>query len=89
MLHPLAELLSDKRSLRWDEVDVRYYIEEWLRQRLYSDFVYCDTVSDGAVAIRVQGALQHQEALLFEYDLKQALKKECGYSLKGLIVRRG
>lgn len=85
-MHPLSSIISDRRTLRWEEVDIIHFIQHWLAQRLHTDLVYCDRLKDGIATIRVGSALHYQEVLLLKHDLAQQLKAECGYTLKELKV---
>lgn len=79
--------MNDRRSLRWEEGDVRHFIQHWLAGRLQTDLVYCDKLVEGTATIRVGSALHHQEALLLKADLTGQLKETCDYSLKELKIR--
>lgn len=84
--HPLSALFTNKKNFHWDDVDVRHFIQSWLRARLFSESVYCDTVHGGYIRVRVAEPILRQEALLSEIDLRTILKEEADFDLKKFSV---
>lgn len=79
---PIGALFRKNNQPLWDEVDVKYFIERYLRSELSTDALYCEGVRGNRAQIRVSSPLLQQEVCLMEYDVKQALKEKLHYTLK-------
>lgn len=79
---PIGALFRKNGQPLWDEVDVKYFIERYLRSKLSTDALYCEEVRGGRARIRVNLPILQQEVCLMEYDVKRALKKKLHYTLK-------
>ena len=84
--HPLSTLL-DRSALTWTESDVRWLVQLWLRKKLKTDRLYCDSVAEGRAQIRVTSAALKQEVLLEQPEVIQAVAEQTTYILQGLVVR--
>ncbi len=85
MFHPLASLFR-RSSYRWEEGDVKYYVQDYLQRKLKSEALLCEKVHRGIVVIRVNSPAAQQEVTLLEFDLARDLKKDTTYLLHQLIV---
>lgn len=72
----------------WQEGDVRYAIQNFLRQRLNTDALYCDEVKEGKVSVRVNGAVFQQEVRLIEEELKEEIQEKTGYIINVLKIKQ-
>lgn len=88
MLHPLSSLFKRPEKVGWQECDVRYAIQDYLRQKLNTDALYCDEVKAGRVSVRVSGAVYQQEIRLIEEDLKKEIKTKTDYVINLLRVKQ-
>lgn len=88
MFHPLGSLFTQPHNLQWNDVDVRYYIQDFLRQHVRSESVYCDVFHEGVAEVRVGSSALQQVAQLCEYDLAQSLQVATGRTLIKLKVKR-
>lgn len=86
MFHPLQSLFG-RRALKWEESDIRHYIQRYLQERLHSEDVYCEQAKEGVAIVRVGSATAQQEVTLWEFDLARDLKNQTGFSLQRLTVR--
>ncbi len=91
MLQSISTLFEDAKRERvaWSDADVRHGVQEYLRDVLLSDRVYCQGVSGGVVVVRVGSPALHLEANLLERDVRLFLKKDARYSLKSIRVVLG
>lgn len=88
MLQLVGDLLGRRRHVL-NDLDVRHFIERYLRKKIKVVAVYCESYKDGYAVVRVSSPVLQQEVRLLEYELKQALKSEISYHLKELRVRVG
>jgi hypothetical protein len=88
MLHPLGSLFKNPRNLEWEENDVRYFVQDFLRSHMKTEAVYCDRVKEGTVFIRTGSAALQQAVRLIEHDLKQTVQDKTGYLLTRVKVSR-
>lgn len=86
MFHPLSSLFGHDK-LPWEEADLCYFIQRWLRNRIGSEEINCEHIRGGVASIRVATPALQQAAYLLEYDLGQALQQETQQELAGLRVR--
>ena len=86
MFHPLANLFSKPSNIGWGKNDIKYFIQNYLRERLKTDSLYCDEVGDEIAHIRVNTAALKQEIILLAYDLSQKLKQDTGFQLTNLKI---
>lgn len=86
MLEPLGKLFADKKTRAWQPSDARIVIENWLREALASDQIYCVAVSNSRATVRVGSPALYQEVRLREYDLIAALAQELGYTVSSLTL---
>ncbi len=86
VFHPLHSLFTQKRNLTWQESDLRHFVEQWLRDKVRSQALYCERLQNGEAKIRVNSPLLQQEVLLSEFALKTYIEQETGYRLKRLQV---
>lgn len=84
--HPLGDLLP-RSVLTWTEVEVGWFVQQWLRERLKTELLYCDSLQGGKAEVRVSSAALKQETLLCQPDVVRAVAEQTTYSLQGLIVR--
>ena len=88
MLHPLYSLFKRPERMGWQESDVRYAIQDFLRQRLNTDALYCDEVKEGKISIRVSGAAFQQEIRLMEEELKEEIQEKTNYVINVLKIKQ-
>ena len=87
MFEPLKAILKpDRHQGRWEEEDLRMAVQDFLRERLLSQAVYCDEVKLGTIKVRVGTSANLQEARLAEYDLREFLKNLAAFEMGRLIV---
>jgi hypothetical protein len=86
VFQPLASLFRDKKRASWQEGDIKYFIQDYLRRTTRSDQLYCQAVNNGRATVQVSSPMLQQEVRLLEYDLRQVLKSEANYRLKELQV---
>lgn len=85
MFHPL-EALFRRTKLGWEENDLKYFIEQYLRKELKTEALYCEKVHNGVAVIRVATPAARQAASLLEFDLVRDLYEETKYTLRQLVV---
>lgn len=85
-LQPISKLFKRAGAVSLDEVDVRHFVERYLRERLGADELFCEAVSGGRVVVRARAAALRQEIYLLEWDLQQALREEAQFALRELVV---
>ena len=85
MFQPLGNLF-EKERISWQESDVKYFVQNFLRSMVHSDGLYCHDVVKGTITVRVSSPTLVQEVRLLEHDLRLALEKEATYALKKLKV---
>lgn len=84
---PVGALLKkDGERPLLDEVDVKHFIERYLKKELAANTLYCESVEGGRAQVRVGSPILQQEVCLLEHDIKQALAQELDYSLKSVKV---
>jgi hypothetical protein len=88
MLQPISKLFRDRSGAGLDEVDVRHFVERYLRGRIGVSALFCDRAHQGHVVVRALAAPVRQETYLLEYDLAQALSREADFQLKKLTVNQ-
>jgi hypothetical protein len=86
MLQPVSKLFQREGSAPLDEIDIRHFIERYLKKELATQEIVCERLKDGQAVVRVPSALLRQEVYLLEYDMALLLKKEANYTLKGIRV---
>ena len=85
MFQPLGNLFK-KEQVSWQESDIKYFVQDFLRSMVHSDGLYCQDVVKGSVTVRVSSPTLVQEVRLLEHDLRVALEKEATYTLKKLRI---
>jgi len=85
MFEPLSTLFSG-RSKEIGATDLKYLVQNYLRDQLKSNDLYCHSVHDGVAVIRTVSPTLQQEIRLLEHDLKRELLKEADYTLKSIRV---
>ncbi|MBI1834138.1 MAG: hypothetical protein HYR90_04935 [Candidatus Andersenbacteria bacterium] len=86
MFKPLSELFSSSQKDGVPQADLKIFIEEWFRQHLKSEKVYCASVSGSRAIVRVGSPTLFQEAYVLRWDLCAELEKVAGYTLKDLSI---
>jgi hypothetical protein len=85
MFQPLHNLFR-KPSLPLDESDIKYGLQNWLREQMGSDQVVCQSVREGIVSVRVVAPALRQELALLDYDLRQYALKEYTYTIREVRI---
>lgn len=85
MFQPLGNLFK-KDKVTWQESDVKYFVQDFLRSMVRSDGLYCHDVTKGMITVRVNSPTLVQEVRLLEHDLRIALEKEATYTLRKLKI---
>jgi hypothetical protein len=85
MFHPLQQLFK-KTASHWDEADISFFIERYLRQELKTEALYCERVHGGVASVRCGSPALQQAALLSEFELQQLLRTETGYELTRILA---
>ncbi len=86
MFQPLSSLFSNREKLTWQEVDVRYFIQDYLRRTIKSDQVLCQSVQAGRAVVWAASPVLQQEIRLLEYDVRRIVKAHTGYTLSTIKV---
>jgi hypothetical protein len=86
MFKPLGTLFKKETDRVWQERDIRYFIQEYLRRELKTDALHCEQALRGIITIRVSSPADAQEVYLLQYDLTEELEKEVKWKLKKLKV---
>lgn len=86
MLQPLSKLLHDKKGVQWEEGDVRYFAQKWLRAEMHTPQIYCEDFKRGVMHVRTPSPAVRQAIILSEYNLKSALTQAGGPALRQLKV---
>lgn len=68
------------------ESDLKYLIQNWLRNQLQNDAIYCDKVDGGRVSVRVGSPAGAQAIKLAEYELIEYVRQDIEYEVKGITV---
>lgn len=87
VFHPLSKLFEKKHAIVWDEIDVRHFVQTWLRHQIKTDQLYCERVRGQTAYVRVLSPAARQAALLLIPDLQAALQQEAHYVLDKVLVR--
>lgn len=85
-LEPIQLLFLRERGGQ-PEAGVRYLAQDFLRQRLKSEAVYCDSADKGVLVVRVGSPGLQQAAKLLEWDLARQLQETAQYRLEKLQVK--
>ncbi len=85
MFQPLHNFFH-KELLPWDESDLKYAVQSWLREQTGSDQILCQSVQKGQIAIRVISPALRQEVGVLEYDLRKMLQDKYQYELTSVVV---
>ena len=85
MFKPLGELF-EKEQVHWQESDIRYFVQEYVRRCLRSPGVYCQSARGGVVTLRVASPALHQAVELLGYDLRRELSQVAAFTMTGLRV---
>lgn len=88
MFQPLSSLFSRKKPVRYEEVDVRHFVQRFLRDLVRTEALYCEQAHTGLVVVRVASPSVQQEVLLLESDVRQALADSLGFSMHTFRVIR-
>ena len=88
MWHPLSSLFTRPSAVGWSEVDIRYFVQEYLQRELKTDGVYCETVKDGRAVVRVSAPALVQQVHLMLFDVQRAVREQTGYEVAALDVKR-
>jgi len=86
MLRPVSDLFRRTEQVSLDELDIKHFIERYLRERLGSLAIYCERVREGQAVVRVPSPLLQQEVYLMEYDLALVLQREAHYTLRSITA---
>jgi hypothetical protein len=87
MFKSLKDLFAHQpRKAVWEEEDIRILTQDFLKEKLLTQAVYCDEARLGVLKIRVGSSANQQEVTLLEYELKEYLAEKSGYEVKRLIV---
>ena len=73
MLESIQSITAHHTVSEWTVEDTRVFIEEWLRNKISSDRIYCTSLTGGVAQIRVGGPVLFQEAWVLQYDLLRAV----------------
>ncbi len=85
MFEPLLALFKDGPK-HIQASDLKYLVQNYLREQLKTEAIHCHSVQDGIAVVRTTSPTLHQEIRLLEHDLKQELAKEAKYELKAVKV---
>lgn len=86
MFEPLRSLFTHRQGVAWDELDVRYYTQEYVRRLLKTEAIFCEKVHKGIIVIRVGSAATEQAVRLLEFDLARELQHQATYTVRQLLV---
>lgn len=70
------------------EIDVRHYIQNYLRAQIKSEAVYCESVSSGVVVVAVSSPTAQQEAYLLRAEVARDVLALFGYGVRRYLVTR-
>lgn len=82
----LGSLFAKETPPAWDEQDVRFFVQNFLRDRMRTEQLYCERVVDDTAFVRVASPAARQEVLLWQFDLVEALEKRAGIRLIKIVV---
>lgn len=90
MLESIEDYLRAKNKKNESSIatssDTKIAIERWLQDSIKTDSVYCVDVSGSAVTVRVGSPVVYQEVCLREYDLREAIERLIGYTMKEITI---
>jgi len=86
MAKSVSEIIAGKKA-GLDEVDVRYWVEQYLKNRLGSK-VRCREVRQGCVVLAAESAITRQELFLLKQELCQAALAEVDYKIKDVKIQQ-
>ena len=82
---PLGDLF-EKEDVLWQDTDVKFWIQEYLRRETSSDAVYCQSVSGDVAVVRVGSPALYQSVCVLEPDVKRELKQVAQFTLKRMKI---
>ncbi|MEX1112257.1 MAG: hypothetical protein WEC84_02235 [Candidatus Andersenbacteria bacterium] len=85
-LQSLSTIFSDKKSLTWQDDDIRFFVEKYITDRVRQVGVYCQVVNDSTLTVRVSTPLAYQEVCLGIHDLKGVIQQESGREVSTIRV---
>ena len=88
MFQPLNTLFKQSAAVKvWDESDLKYLAQAYIREELKTDNIYCAGTVSGVISIRVKSPTLKQAVQLLEYDIQQHMAQHAKYTFKKLDVR--
>ncbi len=88
MFEPIKNVfLSSEKPKIWEESDLRILVQDFLRERLLVQAVYCDEIKKGVARVRVGSSANRQEVYLLEFEIKSHLQKMAKYKLNKIVVK--
>ena len=88
MFQSLGKLFQQPSDVKiWDESDLKYLAQTYIRDELRSQHIYCAGTQAGILSIRVNSPTLQQAVHLLEYDLRQHMVNHAKYVFKKLDVR--
>ena len=88
MWHPLSSLFKHPQQVGWNEIDIRYIVQDYLQRELGSDAVYCESVKNGQAYVRVTAPTLVQQVHLLTFDVQRVVKERCNYQLNTIHIQR-
>ena len=86
MFNSISSLFESRKTEKSSVSDVKFFIENYLREQIGSDGVYCQTVDGGRVTIRVINPAIQQEIVMLDYDVRRVVSKEMDYNISSIVV---
>ncbi len=88
MWHPLGSLFKRPAAAGWNEVDIRYVVQEYIQRELKTGGVYCESVLNGRAILRVSAPSLIQQVHLLTFDIKRAVQEKTGYEILDIHIQR-
>ncbi|MEX0649576.1 MAG: hypothetical protein WD200_01080 [Candidatus Andersenbacteria bacterium] len=85
-LEVLSTIFSDKKSLTWQDEDIRFFVERHIAEHMKQIGAYCQVVNESTITVRVPTPVAYQEVSLGIYDIQEAIKHACGRSFHTIRV---
>ncbi len=82
---PLGDLFEKEDAL-WQDADVKFWIQEYLRRETGSDAVYCQSVNSDVAVVRVGSPALYQSVYVLEPDVKRELEQVAQLTLKQVKI---
>jgi hypothetical protein len=75
---PLGKILSGEalKGKTAGDIDVKFFVQEWLRRRLRTDNLRCEVKKEGEVIIYVGGFTEAQMAEWLGFEVQEAVKEQ-------------